>query len=198
MIRLLTGTWRSFGPLVINLLDNVYVTPPPGGFAAYTTGRTILDPARPSGGSPTNDRMMIVGFTVSAKALLPQQSNDSAYGRFGKVLAGITTDSTQTADANLAGINALPADLSLVAELWNPDSDPLPPVQVGNSTNNLQLSATTTLPQPVRIPRGGTGILVGMWAWPSILASVSSGGLTPVLPLAITNATWELSYDDGQ
>lgn len=214
MIRRTSGAFRGLGTNVstkVNFLDLAYNGPVVRSYSQYTAGTTILDRLSPVF-PPTVEKCDLLSFSVNAKLNLfvseiSQQAVDSPYGRFGKIIAGLTQVGAPTSGIYLGNnvpwtqkLQQLPDDLTLVNELWNPANDPLPPQIVGFSgpdyAQGLQLSLTHTLPNPIPLFQG-TEILIGIWVLPSLQRCAQLAGDIPLTYIFGWSATYSLIYDDN-
>lgn len=155
-------------------------------YSSWTQGAYIIDTARLV--PITNKPMTIVSASVSA-SLVWYQSGAYYYGKWGKVIAGITE--AQNTSGYAAGfpysvpVNQRPQDSSLITTLWDPANDPLPP-QLVSPLPNFPISGSIVPPSPIPAPQGGIGI--GMWIGPSLVANAN---------MCVYNAVWSIIYDDG-
>lgn len=204
MIRRIDGTFRAESVHGINIYDPLLKTATAAGSSNWTNGCTVLDSVNITTGSPTNDRTAVLGFSVTAFLVLASAANVNAFGKFGRIIAGVTTDIPATpfpSAAILPGLSlqSLPSDLSLVGDLWNPADDPLPPIvstyPTPSPNSGLQATITQTLPSPIIIPRGGSNLCIGLWMLPSLIASDGAG--SPKVTLVSQGAIWSVTYDDG-
>jgi len=209
MVRRTTGTLRglSAGGVIFNLEDIVYANGTVVRIPQRTTGVTLLDKLDPIF-PPTAEKVELLSFAVSAELALGVPDRQG-YGTFGKVVTGLTQIGQETSSVDPASGNpvpwalgaSLPADLTLVTDLWDPQTDRCPPpftasAQGGFTT--LPVGATLTLPSPVPVFQGAD-IFMGIWALPSILACSSQGGPSPAPStyLLMLRGQYTLIYDDG-
>lgn len=169
----------------------------------YTTGITRLEPVNLFTGL-ASDKAAILGLTVGGGLVLRSGGTPSSrWGRFGRIIAGLTTIGTQDnspSAAILPQLQPLPPDLSLVGDLWNPANDPLPPIPTSTTNlvpgQTLRVGLALTLPQPIRI--ANNNLFVGIWMLPSIIGATSIALPVPSVSLFLQQVTWSVTYDDGR
>lgn len=122
----------------------------------------------------------------------------AGYGKWGKIVAGLTS---QNPGVNVFGINEAP-DPTLTSALWDPATDPLPPLVASNPSSDippltyLPVSSVLQLPQPLVITAGMSLPNLGLWITPSLLGIQTSAGVG--LIMMIFNPTMTVYYDDGK
>lgn len=143
--------------------------------------------------SPT---FSVLSFTVSGLlSMLMAGGAGFNYGKLPKVIAGISTDAQPTQGNQVPYVFQalpLPSDLSLVGELWNPASDPLPGAGAGPP---LPVSVSVTLATPLPVA-AAPNLAIGLWLQPA-LVSRPSGSVNPAFQFILTAGTWSIVYDDG-
>jgi hypothetical protein len=213
MIRRTTGEFRSIAPpLNANLEDVVYVTGSTGvssGQAQHTTGVSIIDRLGPIF-PPTVEKVDLLSFAVSAMFAFLSPDNSPGYGEFGRILTGLTQVGGPTSSVDpQSNANVpwqlgaqLPADLSLVTDLWNPGTDPCPPKLQASASGpsfGLPVGATLTLPNSIPVFQG-TDVFIGIWALPSLLSASKQAPPYPPPSYSpfLFQAKYTVVYDDGE
>ena len=155
-------------------------------FPTWTTGRSMINSIgqQSLGSKPFN----VIGFSVSAYLLYYAQASttQNVYGKFGKIVAGLTTSPTLVSNTStpgagalsflsVDGIHGLPADQTMLSDLWDPSVDRLPPGTLGPATletysSLLPVSCQVSLPQPVTM-QAGSNFSVGWWQFPSLISA---------------------------
>lgn len=191
------------------------VTPGPNNQSVWSLGATLLDVVTLTGGSPTK---LCRVQSLSMQCYLTLTDNSGAaparsayFGKLGKLLGGmfvadaaISTSGGPTPWAHT--MLSLPADPTLVTEIWNPANDPLPPLRnvndggftaglTPNPNQTLPVSGIVSPPIPVDVPIGQE-VAVGLWMTPSLIGctGTSAGGN---LELTAFSSTFTIAYDDG-
>jgi hypothetical protein len=177
-------------------------------FGQYTDGAVAMD----SVDITADPKWEALSFTITGQlmvVLVGQPTAGSVYGQFGKILCGLSTQGPETPNPDSAGWSfglttayPLPRDQSLLATLWDPVTDLLPPLNENVAPyiyTTLPVDATVSLPQSFKL--AGTDLYAAIWMQPSIFGSSSGvqeyAGYSPVA-LALLNAQFVLVYDDGR
>lgn len=190
----------------VNLSDG----PSSGGTAyasSFTPGATLVDSvtALSSLGPSISQKWKLLTVTVSGYLLFLSQI--PTYGKFGKVMAALVLDQKLSPTQGpfnpyVSPILPLP-DTSLAGTLWDPATDPLPPV-VGTSLTFLSrfspsnsLAVFATIPIPISLDLiPGENLAIGLWMFPSLVGSPSASLLT-FGQLVLQDCQYTLNYDDG-
>lgn len=185
-----------------------------GAVGGWTEGLTLLDQIDISdsiGRSPYNKSVSVLSFTVTAQLYLVTLQATvpvKAYGRLGRILAGVNNQGSQTTNSsNVLQITsppmlAVPSEASFVAPLFDPAVNNLPPnvpfgVKAASLANpQIWSTAAGDLPQPLQVTPGGN-LLAGIWLEPSLLSPDPNFGNQPSVSLACQNAKYVVLYDDG-
>jgi hypothetical protein len=122
----------------------------------------------------------------------------STYGKLGTILAGLVTDAGNFPQQVLSSYPGIPTDASLVAPLFDPVINNMPPsISVAPPPDSVQLlpvSLALSPPVPVELTPQYSPLL-GIWMNPSLYgASVSTG----FQGLYIGSPKWSILYEDGQ
>jgi hypothetical protein len=168
----------------------------------WTGGATIIE--RLSLQPPNGAQWQLLGVGVSGM-LVAQANADpgkQVCGKLGKIQAGIVPQITTTTE-NFPLIPftepmlPLPIDSSLLFDLWDPASDPLPPSAGTPSAASpmLAVSGALQLPQPIPF-QFGSQIGIGMWMNPSLIGQAYNGAAYYMLCLC--NSLYTIYYDDGK
>lgn len=195
-VRTLPGTFRTLttSGVAINLRD--VVSWGASTFQSIRSGGSTLIDTLPL--TPTQQQKWTL-IAVSIQAGVVFQSADSSFGKLGKLVAGLVPSGADT-PGNFSGLSApllpLPDDSSLIATLWDPAADPMPPVQPLNANPPAQLNVQTQISPPVPRPLvSGDNMGIGLWLLRSIIGgNNSSAGVTG---LAVVGAKYTVIYDDG-
>lgn len=179
-----------------------------------SAGATLLDSTALTGGSPTKlARVQSVAIRcylmfIDDSGAAPGRSD--YFGQLGALIGGMfATDSPSFTQGGPTpwehSLLALPSDPTLATDIWNPATDPLPPLinvndEFGRSLNptpgqTLPVSGVISPPLPIDVPIGSQ-IAVGLWWLPSLIGckTLSTGGL---LELTAFNSSYTIVYDDG-
>lgn len=195
----------------INISDNLLG----GGLYNPLTPGSVLIDTLPALQEETAKSWSLLAFSVSAQLVLDLSgfvSPPPAYGKFGKIMAGLVIPLPRATGAG--GTNSpydspmtpLP-DTTLLTPLWDPAVDPLPPIDdlsvgTGNTIpNNLPVSCQLVLPEPIEYGEYADPATVGgigIWMTPSLLGPSFGSLATPAYYLTIVNAQYTIYYDDGK
>ena len=177
-----------------------------GGFSsAWTPGGTIIDPVSLMGAATA--QKSFISASIRGSLILAQ--SPPGFGKFGRVIGGVLTGSGDPSLGGSGGVAGapwvnpilpLPGDASLVADLWNPANDPLPPVANGSFVGPLPASQTVlpincVINPPVPVQLDEASMAIGMWATPSLIGNNTAGTFN--WHLYIFNAIWTVVYNDG-
>lgn len=179
----------------------------PGG---WTQGQTLIDIV------PLSFRSNVgiwnaTSVSIAAQLLLFYIANTlpPMYGKLGRIMCGLTTTGPQTPDVNSGTLFSnplsqfpLPRDSTLLAPLWDPAIDPLPPINpvpvfLPSTTPAMQMlnvSAQVVLPAPLPIP-AGANLFAGIWIQSSLLASVSPVTPVPTVTPSVFNAQYSVAFE---
>lgn len=202
MIRRAIGSFRAgsggVDAPVYTMFDNQTLST--SSWCLWTEGATQIDQITDISPTP-RQQWKILAFSITA--MLQIYGNSSAWGKLGKIIAGIPTPAEQTPFIPLLGyfstsLLPLPSDMSQVVDLWNPANDSLPPSAVTPQIPGeagLPISATLILPQPILVTSSDS-ILIGIWMLPSLLSASSAGVPNRWLQI-LSNIRYCVTYDDG-
>lgn len=196
-VRRSPGAWRQLTPASgLNVSDENPTFS--GSFAQRTQGGTIIDILTLPG--QAYKPWTVIGFSVTAGIRYVQDGPALAvrqYGRLGKILTGLALESTgftQGSSPSQCWVNPmaeLPTDSTVLATLFDPATDPMPPTVFANNAVSqpaAPLSVVNILPQSIKLTDYALAGM-GIWILPELIPC-SSG-------LGIFNAKWSLIYDDG-
>jgi hypothetical protein len=168
----------------------------PGGYAICSM------PLQP----PALKKWNINSVSVAGNLSLFSVNGLPIYGKLGKVTGGMTTAQSITTGSGVPGWqpgspwnqgNSPPLDSTLVATMWDPSSDPLPPLNMVTAQAPAifnRIACTVQPPQPVSISSGGQ-VNIGIWIGPSLLGP--GNGSVYTAGLAISGAVYTVVYDDN-
>lgn len=202
MIRRKPYAFRTTNAAGSNILD--FIAPAAGG---WSLGATLLDPIQLD--IPAQKSFSILGFSVMGQLSLLRSGNPS-YGKLGKLLTAVVTDSSahDTGNSALSNSNVavpvlpLPRDASVITSLWDPAVDPLPPLiaaSVPAIPASVPVSATLNLPQPLELEVGNQ-LLIGLWLMPSLGPNQAGGPSIgqPNTTIVLSQAVATIIYDDNR
>lgn len=200
MLQRLTGTFRqavNAGTGLPNNLNVVDGTFPENFDSFWTPGATLIDNVNLSPLPNQKWSLLSVYIRGYPGIILPPQG----YGKLGKIYGGLLLfeeQPTTQGPSQEPYQNFTPLPSSLLAPLWDPNSDPLPTQMIPGVTptnTTTQAACQIELPQPLDI-QPGQQLRVGMWIMPSLFGSAAT-----VNPgqgfLLVTNANYTVQYDDG-
>lgn len=225
MIQQYSGAFRAGGQQVpgggpaLNALD--WTTALPATDPSFTLGGGLLDASNLQ--PPLLTNWAVQSVSVSAGVFLYKNPTTvgiaagHTYGRLGRILTGIQVYgnpslSSHTSNPNFPspvpgqlGMPALPQDPSLITELWDPVSDPLPPStpfvfqdisgpQSPPAPALLPVLGIVNLPQPLLLSSIGA-LLLGLWITPSLLGCGTNA--YPCVQVGVANALYTINCDDG-
>lgn len=178
--------------------------------AARTTGVGLIIPAF-IGGPKVSENWEIISVSVQASLMFANFNNAgftavSAFGRFGRIFAGVSMDelvTTPPQQSFLGPIPQPPSDLSLTVDIWNPDIDPMPPTRADATgtfapqlDQTLLIGGTISPPNPLQLFEG-VQPSVGIWMTPSLLGAGANAVPPNLLGLTLFYASFAVNYDDG-
>lgn len=186
-----------------NVIDNSILSgPTPNYFWAYRTAGAYLQdqvPLQPNGLA----NWSIVGLTITAYLIGYTDTRAATFGKpYGKLSrvqgAVLPTGGIQTSySGNVSYVPKLilPPDTSMLFDIWNPDTDPDPPLWLNNATPSGPSDPTGALPisgsfaptNPIRL-RPGAPLYVGLYLFPRLACNLWS---------EVWGAQYTLTYDDG-
>lgn len=184
-----------------NILDGVNSG---GNFGcAWSTGETVIIPfpVEPA----LNQQWEIYSITITGGLVF--YTTQQAFGKFGRIIAGLITNrDAQTTVSSLGPsipqvpLLAPPLDQTLLATLWDPEVNPMPPIQDDGTVaitvqNSLLIGGTITPPNPLEII-AGEPLFLGIWMLPSLLGW-QSGSASANMELEVFNLQYSISYDNG-
>lgn len=197
-----------------NLIDAL--TPGSTGNSNWTTGAAIVDSvALPIRSVKSTWRIYSVSFTARllmiVNYILPATGIASRFGKLGALNCGMSLQGPQTISAHIPGGPAypyttldespLPRDSSLVSRLWDPATNPLPPINYLQTPHSpaelLDLSGGITPPQPIDMPAGGS-LYAGLWLEPALMSCYAPPGVGSQLGqwLAVYSGQYEIYFDE--
>lgn len=205
MVQRFNGSFRgipnAIGPNPVNAWDIVSL--PSNSAPVRSSGSTIVDVLNLV--PPMLQRWTLQQVTITAQLMILMQVGlGGGYGKFGQIMAGVTTGATQTSDAGEPPLPhvQLPSDMTAVDALWDPASDPLPPVGMsagtlaGSSVPTQPLWKTITITPPTAIVIDqAEPVGVGIWMLPSLLGQNGNG--VGYLTFFVGAANYTVIYDDG-
>lgn len=171
----------------------------------WTTGAVLIDSVDLPSSSPTTP-LRVLSVSITADIILFMQSLVPIYGKLGIIRAGmaaVTGGAQQTGTAIVPYDTQplqIPPDESLIAPLWDPAVDALPPSSSGLTGGLLTppalmpVTVEITPPIPQEIAGGAGGLLVGIWMSPS-LVTPQPGIPQSAAALAVINGTYSLDYE---
>lgn len=178
-----------------SLYDDVTLPTP---FASsYSSGAMLLinHPEQPSG----SQKWKLIA--VSFHSFLALHATNPLYGKFGQLFGAAIIDPVGAiSPAAAASFGPMPSsDRSLAETIWDPATNPLPPLFTGASgspvefTGLLHCDAIVTPPQIREVLPGGQ-IAIGLWLTPSLLGSPNANTIGG---LYVFDAKYSLVIDDG-
>lgn len=176
-----------------------YVPGTPAAFQSVrTAGATMFQPITNVASSGTAKPKLL---SVSAHATLTFVMSTPAYGKLGRVVMGLVLDTPPPGTwGNPLVMAPFPNDQTLMADMWNPVIDAMPPV-TPNAVTNLQpttFNITGQISVPISLDvRQEQEITLGIWITPSLLAPLVALPLNTVMGLLLGNTSYSLNYDDG-
>jgi hypothetical protein len=195
MRRTLPGQFPGVG-----FMQDTWATSVAGNTSGWTQGATLMAVnTTSSSGIPKGH---ILSISIYARLFMLQTST-RLYGKLGKIIAGVTLDGP--AQSGWGGgyqdfrqpMQLLPADATLLASLWDPALDPLPPGGNGQDVfPYLSLSAIVSPPVPLDI-RDQESMGIGIWMTPSLLGPQTLTLSNLATGLYMYGAKYVINYDDG-
>jgi hypothetical protein len=166
--------------------------------AGWTTGAVLMKSITAGRNSPNS--FSLLSMSVQGSLMCNAASGQFPFGKWASILTGISTlpPPSFPVTTNPGTVQPLPQDSSLVTTFFDPDNDPMPPTNIPNGPLPIPISATLTLPQPIRI-ESGMNISAGLWMLPSLLGGrlgTGFGGYFPSRTLLLLNCSYTLVYDD--
>jgi hypothetical protein len=154
-----------------------------------TQGATAIDqlPLQPSLAAP----WLIAGWSIAFDLWLFQAVSAPVFGRLGTIIGGLCHP-PQTVEVGTGRhpVQPLPANISLLTQLWDGNADTSPPSVIAGATSfpgaPTSLQTTYPLPQPL-VLEPGDQLAIGLWLTPSVSQNVQ---------LCVFNAKWTVSYDE--
>lgn len=181
------------------------------GISMWTTGAALVDTVTlPMRGIGSTWRVYSVSFSASLLMVVPNQQTAAGpvqvYGKLAPLRGGVSLQGPQTQGQGsipwvFLSQSLLPRDSSLIGSLWDPSSDPLPPMYYDNQTplaptQMLDIAGGVTPPMPLDVPAGGN-LYVGMWLEPALLACQVVGGIGLLSQaLQVFNGQYEIYFDE--
>lgn len=177
--------------------------------AQYSSGATQIDIAL-LGGPKIGQKWTLYAVSVQGLlAFLIENGLPALGGRLGRILAGVfigqsvqeTTIAAVGDSPYSQSLLPLPKDVTLVSEMWGPETDPMPPsfsnVSVAASNQALPISTTISPPVPRQL-LPGEQVGIGVWMEPSLYcASLNSGASVTYFGLQLQQQRYSITYDDG-
>jgi len=176
--------------------------------SAWTAGNTTI--GYPPVSSQINQKWTLQAIGIGG--LLARINTQGAiFGKLGKIVGGLLLPTTPINTLAYALDTLLPLpNPALTFDVWNPAIDALPPeydVQSGSllvpptppAVNQaLAIDGQLQLPTPLELDPGQSPA-IGLWMLPSLVGSSFLVGGVPGwnYKMAIYNATYSLTYDDG-
>ena len=196
------GSFRSD----TNGCNAVDISRVPGGSVQWSPGSTIIDTATLT--PQSNQNWTLQSLSIQAYLNLFRAQNAFAFGKFGKIIWGLSLpQQSQSQSQNVStpalpytqGLLPLPQDSTYTGILWDPDADPLPPTSItafpsNNSPINgnfLSVGRTIQIQNPFAIIPGQQ-INIGIWILPSLWGTIA--GSNDELALGVYRATYNLTY----
>lgn len=197
MIRKFSSSFRTQydNGVQVNLADMFVLTADPAGYSGWSSGARIVDTVALQ--PPSLREWDILGYSIEANLFInnPVIPGNQApmYGKLGTLYAGISQNSQQSYHPNSQFpwdvFTGLPLDSSWISKLWDPASDPLPPVIMGNVSSYpapFPVSVSENLPSPAPLQAGGQ-LTAGIWLTPFL-------GMNAVLQ--VWNGSFTVLFDD--
>lgn len=185
---------RVNGPQQLNLLvDAISASIAPA--VERTTGAHQVDQLTLAAPSTYNTQIIAISFT----ALLGMSGVFPLFGALGKIVCGLDPEGQPDVFGSSSPIPSvgngckLPADASLLTDLWNPENDPLPPI-TGSGAPLLPVAGTLNPSQPVPITQDNVQLCAGVYMLPSVLGVAQPISLTG---LFLTSVYYVVYYNMG-
>lgn len=199
----------------INVQDILSVFPGQAFISVRGGGATIVDLLNLS---PTpQQKWTLQSIAIQAYMLIETEQGATGtgpiYGKLGKIVGGLLLPPTDNVSPSGNSsfptdrpMRRLPADPSLIVDLWNPAVDPLPPIAAALSSpvtsqsapsRMLPISGIIQLPQPLPL-EPGVEIGVGIWIEPSLVGFANSYNTEVDFLIEVRRATYAIAYDNGQ
>jgi hypothetical protein len=198
MIRRSSGQFRTILTSNVSLQDSKQA---PG----WTTGGTLIDGINLQ--PLPSERWTILAYSVRGQLTMTYfplgfVTNYVPFGKFGKIKTSLVMDTDFTGptgsvnNPQVVPALPLPQDSSLVADLWDPALNELPPAQNSavQGTVGEPLSVSVLLPTPRPIQQGSR-FGIGLWMLPSLLTSIPNNANFPCL--MFWGAGYSIIYEDG-
>jgi hypothetical protein len=200
MIRRLSAPFRTVSPTNnLNIQDTQLQDTT--GLVGRTMGATLTDavPLQP----PSPSKWTLLSYSVQGLLTLkPTISANGIWAAFHRIFVCVQTTAAPTPISGGAPwatpVASLPNDTTLGADLWNPQTDPLPPQLVGNPSQASQAynaAVQINLPQPIDIAAGS--LFIGIWMLPHMVSNSGGIGAAADIARALYAANYTLIYDDG-
>lgn len=174
---------------VLNIIDGVAQAIGTDQESGWTTGASLIQQVPATGPLPSNAR--VLSYQVSGNMGFHSSAPEPCGGKLEKVVAALQFG--QYPLSNNLNPSPLPKDSSLIATLWDPAIDSLPPDDSTSPVTLLPVSVVNNLSQPQLIIE--QVITVGIWFTPSLL-TMKLGGFA-IRALTLYDATFQITYDDG-
>jgi hypothetical protein len=200
MIRRLSAPFRTISATdPLNIQDTSLQDTT--GNVGRTTGSTLTDavPLQP----PSPAKWTLLSYSVQGLLTLkPTIATDGIWAAFRRIFVCIQTTVAPTpisGGAPWSGAMApLPNDTTLGADLWDPATDPLPPLLPGVPSQPFQalsVAAQVNLPQPIDIAAGS--LFISIFMLPHMVSNTGGLGLAADIGRQLCFANYTLIYDDG-
>jgi hypothetical protein len=200
MIRTLSAPFRITGK--VNLSELQPVAPIGGGGTGWSPGAMLVDAIAVQ--PQAREHWTLLSYSVTGLLGIDLKPNNVTqgyipHGKLGKILTSLVmgTDYIGATQGTLGSaisltIPALPSDTTMMASLWDPQSDPLP-MQSPYGTSVTPLAVNVQLPiSRLLIPTEQFGI--GIYMLPSLLGM----GVVNWPVRYLWQCTYALIYDDEQ
>jgi hypothetical protein len=177
----------------------------------WTPGNTIYAAPAITPNISQSWKLQSIGFT----AYMALNNTTPIYGKLGKIVGGLMlptlSPSPSTPGRQLgagqpyttgAGMMEPLPDPAITTTMWDPGTDPLPPNRFAAPTLGfvpatlLPIQANLQLPSPIDL-YDGYPLTVGLWIFPSLVATRLSIGANTYYEMDLFNASYTLTYEDG-
>lgn len=127
----------------------------------------------------------------------------AVFGRLAPIYCGVFLEGGPSPGPAVILPPAPLSDPSLTVKLWDPNTDPMPPISDGlalgtmNPGELLQVSAAVQLPVPYPLRSGARPPVVGMWIMQSLLGTPNASTTPSLWQLVTVDPSYTFEIDDG-